>query len=796
MSAALILSSLTNSVRQSLNPPEIIVDPVPTKERAQIQQALDILTDLTDLGYEGRKWIVTIMKAGLSLDKIHYFPADVLKHAVDAGMFNQLKCFQFEFDGRTDHLSFEKERQVMPSGLFKNYVGYVDDVHYDEATQSVKGTMLVLDKVAGEKLALLNAGGVKHCGLSIVAQCEKVPMILSSGATGAKVVAFLEVSEVDIVSFPAAGGEFERLVASIALDKLEVRQTNSERPPDIEKSNGGSTMNPELLKRIMQALSKVVPGAVNPATSYDTRESVLGLLDSIKLSDVKQAVQMDGLMKLRDVIANSATREDAVTATETLIAEMETGSVNLSKDHTAPAPAPSPAVVVDTQARKELDELKQSIKVSECNAILESRLVQSLPGIGEKAVDSLRKRFRGTVFTPKALDESIVEMADIRGVRMSTGGHVQVSGPDMVEKIQMGLDLMIGYQPTAEEKSKYEGAIKFRGLRQSFQFCTGDDDVRGYKNLAALSGDTRQAMLSTNYPLLLANSMTKRLSQDYARRSADWRQLVRVKPLNDFKTQEITRWGGFADLPEITPENSDYTYLANPAEEKATYSAKTYGGLVEISRKTMKNDDLKFVQDVPERLAAIANKKLWQFVSDLITNWDGVAINGGLITLDGTALYTVGHGNLIAQALSYDALRDIRVKMRSQKETGSNEVLDIRPKFLVVPVELEPLANSLINSEVKPGATNGEINIHRNKLVIVENPYLREDDNVFLVADPSTVETIEIGFMDGKEEPELILQNGDTEGNTFLRDSWTYKGRHEYGGSQSDVKGLAALIAP
>jgi hypothetical protein len=781
-----------------------------------ITEVLKLSLDLVSaVNSASRKWLVTIMQAGESLDRIHYFPPEILKVAVADGKFENVRVFQFCFNGSTNHLPEEVEQPAMLTGLFKNLCGVITDTYFDDASQSVKGTLTLLSDEVHRKISALMSLGGNHAGLSIVAACDKIPMILSTGRAGKKVVGFQKVHEVDIVSFPAAGGQFERLVASY--DPMAVPERHDDTTTlQTNLSSGGSNMKFKLA-RVLQAIGKIAPAFTLPAEeTLQSVDSVLSLIDSIKVMDVKQADKMALLKELRDQIASSVTRDEAVAAVDATIAKMMDEETNSQSVVPSKAPVTTPAAALATDANvtaqsqktldaanaalKKAEEVQQSVAVERCNSHLETRLAQALPGIGDKGVSALRKRFSGKVYAANELEESIVEMADIRGCKIESGAVVQSMGEDLRDKLQMGLDLLVGYVPEDGEKSKYAQAHRFKSLKQSYEALTGDEDVSGGRwNPARIETSVRQALLSTGaggFPLMLGNSMTKRMAQDYARRTADWRKLVRVKPISDFKTQEVIQWGGFTTLPEVTETGvaSTYQELASPSEFRATYEPKTYGGLVAITRRTLKNDDLGFVQSAPEKLSAAAVRQLWQFVTNLLESYTA-AVNDTNI-YDATVLYTVGHGNLVGATLTYDNLTSARVKMRVQTEPDSGEKLNLAPKFLVVPAELEPLAWSLINSQWKPGATNEESNIHFHRYEIIENPYLHDTDNAFLIADPSTVETIEVGFIDGKEDPELILQNGDSEGNMFLKDQITYKARHEYGGTVADFRGLVGMIAP
>ena len=118
-------------------------------------------------------------------------------------------------------------------------------------------------------------------------------------------------------------------------------------------------------------------------------------------------------------------------------------------------------------------------------------------------------------------------------------------------------------------------------------------------------------------------------------------------------------------------------------------------------------------------------------------------------------------------------------------------------KYVVVPIELEETAKRLRNSEGIPGSANRETNTLRNAFEIITSPFLRSDtNNWYAVTDSAFLDLIELGFVEGREEPVILLQDQPTIGNVFARDNITYKVRHEYGGALMDFRGfVGSLVA-
>ena len=63
-----------------------------------------------------------------------------------------------------------------------------------------------------------------------------------------------------------------------------------------------------------------------------------------------------------------------------------------------------------------------------------------------------------------------------------------------------------------------------------------------------------------------------------------------------------------------------------------------------------------------------------------------------------------------------------------------------------------------------------------------------------MIRDCSEVPIIEMGYLNGREEPELILHDGPTSERVFVEDRIGYKMRHEYGGALLDHRGAYKAV--
>jgi hypothetical protein len=319
------------------------------------------------------------------------------------------------------------------------------------------------------------------------------------------------------------------------------------------------------------------------------------------------------------------------------------------------------------------------------------------------------------------------------------------------------------------------------------------------ESIGAQSFDSRQrateAMDSTSWNLVLGDSITRKMVAEYAMPSlSNWRTIVSsTVPVNDFRTQRIDRIGGYGTLPAVN-QGAAYQPLTSPDDEEVTYAITKRGGTEEITLEMIANDDVRSIARIPVKLGRAAAQTLYRFVWEMVNPATNAAI------YDGDTLYHSNHGNTNSTALSAAQLSAVRQKMRDQAAYGSSlDILSLVPKILVVPNELEELAFEIVTSSVAMpsgapvGAASDIPNLHQGLQLIVMD-YWTDANNWVVIADPSMCPTIEMGFYQGRDTPELFTQSDPTQGSMFDADKLTYKIRHIYSGTVLDYRGFQGSI--
>ncbi len=319
--------------------------------------------------------------------------------------------------------------------------------------------------------------------------------------------------------------------------------------------------------------------------------------------------------------------------------------------------------------------------------------------------------------------------------------------------------------------------------RQALSFKEAYVDLTGDAKVSGRVENFTEALTSTSFSNVLGDAITRRLVKEYNNKTQldAWRKFASIVPVSDFREQKRVRMGGYGDLAAVS-EAAAYAAVTSPTDDVAKYSASKRGGLEKITLEMIKNDDVGAIRQIPVKLARAAKRTLSKFAFNLIVSNPTLG--------DSKTLFHADHGNLGSEALSAASFTARRLAMMKQKEAGSNEVLSIPPAFLLVPPELEETAYNLFVRNTN----NDPQYVQTVKPEIIPIWYATDADDWYLAADPADITGIEIGFLDGNEEPELFVQDNPTSGSVFTNDQITYKIRHIYGGAVIDYRAFQGSV--
>lgn len=247
--------------------------------------------------------------------------------------------------------------------------------------------------------------------------------------------------------------------------------------------------------------------------------------------------------------------------------------------------------------------------------------------------------------------------------------------------------------------------------------------------------------------------------------------------------------------PGTVAEGAEYPQDEQEQGFDKTYTAVKRGFISAISQELL--DDAK--DDVfrrrPDQLVRAMNESIKISAAGIFNN--GFGDTGP----DGVSLFNTAHplakagagtsSNTLAAAadLSLSSLEDLVTVQRKTLDNAGKKVL-VKPDFLIVPPELEFLAHELLDSTMKPQATDdgsinetNAINSMRSRygMRVVVMDYLTDDDAFFIAAGPGSNEL----WWYWRDRPEV---SSDTE---FKSDVGLIKIRARWDVSYSDWRGVA-----
>jgi hypothetical protein len=338
--------------------------------------------------------------------------------------------------------------------------------------------------------------------------------------------------------------------------------------------------------------------------------------------------------------------------------------------------------------------------------------------------------------------------------------------------------MFAAFHPEARHEDLEGGEFAYAFLRESYAGGRREGQID-------LGGRVSEAITSASFAEALGDSVPRRMIAEYqAAGLDDWRQIVSsIESVNDFRPQRLTRIGGYSTLPTVA-ESGNYAALTSPTDEEVVYTVGKRGGTEDLTLEAIANDDIRALRRIPTELGRAAAVTLHRFVWGLIT--------ANPTIYDGQVLFHASHNNSGTVALADGSLTAARTAMRKQARYGTTDVINVTPRFLVVPPELEQTAYQLATSAVAvtAGANATIPNIHSTMAPPIVLGHLTDVNNWFLIADPRQTPTIELGFYKGQTEPELFVQDMGNVGSMFQADKVTWKIRHIYSGAILDFRGI------
>ena len=615
----------------------------------------------------------------------------------------------------------------------------------------------------------------------------------------------------DAVTFPSAGGGFVPVLEALMEEEAPMKNLWKRLLRLVPKD------------RLSALEGLKVPETVETVSVLlkDHAEAANKLLEALKIKteDGSRAAVLEALA---NVAPESAPQADQANASQSNAAQAGGGS----QGQTQPQAQPN---ADNPELKSQVAGLAESVKKllrGQSLTLLESEVGSSqLPKPLQEFTKGWFTRVLEAVGLIDAthLKQFITELKKGLGDATAAGGGLLEGGAtsgaasfireewSSSERAIAGFDALLEGKPFGILKDAKGNETKvpaFRGVREAYGVLTGDVYLDGpafyqrrRRPRGALEGydwtDSEifaayvaargsqaiaEATCTTaTFPLLLSDRMHKRMVREYLQQDLQWQLIANAENVSDFKTWRMERFGEFPNLAVVAEDAAYLEVTGYPSEEEITLAIVKHGGLAYFSWEALVNDDLRKLRDIPTKLARAAARTLNQAVFYRLLNNTAI--------YDTKALAHVDHANITASAISYANLQSMRKKMSLQKDLDSKESGRVIARRVFVGPSSFDAAYGFLFSDGKPTLTDTDTNqaagtaktitreneripnVLRSKyaLELFEVPYFEDvdADQYWVTARPDEAEMIAVGFFQGRQEPELFVQDLDRVGSFF-----------------------------
>lgn len=444
---------------------------------------------------------------------------------------------------------------------------------------------------------------------------------------------------------------------------------------------------------------------------------------------------------------------------------------------------------IDTQEDNTRMDQEKTLEVQEVKSTpVETGLTQADL---QKAMEQERKRTSEITALFRDFDVEGADEAIVMGVSVDEARAMVM---DQLRARNKGVSVTMGEAESDKFRAAAQDAVLMAAGIPVADAAPGAQELRGHsmvelareslqrEGLQANFGDNmelaRQAINSTStFPAIMANLANKSVMVGFNEAETTYQIWAGKGSNRDFKEAARVALSEAGNL-ELVPEGGQFQqdFLG---EASARTKVATYGKLFSLTRQAIINDDLGLFSKIATKYGSAAKRLVNKMVYAQLT--------GNVKMQDNVALFDSKHGNVAAtgEALSVKAIAKAITAMRRQKGITGDATLNITPKYLVVPPELEMTAYQIVNSTAAvDGVNSGVVNPYKGRFVVVADAELTDPDAWYLVADASQHDTIEVTYLNGVETPRLETRQG------FDVDGIEYKVAFDCGVSALDFRGV------
>ena len=410
----------------------------------------------------------------------------------------------------------------------------------------------------------------------------------------------------------------------------------------------------------------------------------------------------------------------------------------------------------------------------------------------QKAMEQERKRTSEITAMFRDFDVEGADEAIVLGKSVEEAREMVM---DQLRARNKGVSVTMGEAESDKFRAAAQDAVLMAAGIPVADAAPGAQELRGYsmiemarESLRRESGSTvnfgdnmelaRAAINSTStFPAIMSNLANKSVMVGFNEAETTYQIWAGKGSNRDFKEAARVALSEAGNL-ELVPEGGQFKQDSF-GEASARTKVATYGKLFSLTRQAIINDDLGLFSKIATKYGSAAKRLVNKMVYAQLT--------GNVKMQDNVALFDSKHGNVAGtgEALSVKAIAKAITAMRRQKGITGEATLNITPKYLVVPPELEVTAYQIVNSTAAvDGVNSGVVNPYKGRFIVVADAELTDPDAWYLVADATQHDTIEVTYLNGVETPRLETRQG------FDVDGIEYKVAFDCGVSALDFRGL------
>ena len=462
----------------------------------------------------------------------------------------------------------------------------------------------------------------------------------------------------------------------------------------------------------------------------------------------------------------------------------------------APAPAAKPATpfneklaAIEAEAERQ-QQIGDMTQEAAQRHVYDPDKVKQIRELGQAAIDDPKTDVR-------AFQLSLLRVAERYGGPMVITPRQQQLTSDVVEAAvcQAGglktLEKDFPAQTLEASNRRFKGGI---GLLEMISLVAQQNGYRGGNVKRDMREALRYAFGGGSGPMavgpstldisgILSNIANKFVREAFLFVEDTWRRISARRSMNDFKTH--TTYSLTGDLTYALVSAGGEIQHGTLGEETYTNRVDTYGKILGIDRRDLINDDLNALSSASRRLgrggALKLNDVFWtEFMADAST------------------FYTAARGNYDDGAtdtlMDLTGLANAHTLFTTQTDPDGKP-LGAQPAIVLVPPQLWPKAWTLLmstdlNLATSTAASTGTRSPWTGMFRLEQSRYLANSSYTgystaawYMIADPNDLPLIEVGFLNGKEEP--TVESADMD---FDRLGIALRGFHDFGANKQEYR--------